>query len=261
MRVHGKTAIVTGGGTGIGRAASLLLAKEGAAVLVTDINEKTGQETMRLIQDAGGRAHFVKHDVTNEADWIRVAEQAETVFGKVDILYNNAGIFEMGALLDTDVEQWNRMMAINVTGPFLGMKHIVPVMIRGGGGSVINMSSNAGLFGAANMALYGTTKGAVRMLSKNAAMEFAEQGVRVNSVHPGYIHTQMIEYAARVANKQPEDQAEFVPLKRLGQTSDVANMVLFLASDESSYVTGAEFVVDGGVVSGQSIWKKEEVQA
>lgn len=149
------------------------------------------------------------------------------------------------------------MMSINVTGAFLGMKHVVPLMLKKQSGSVINASSNAGLFGVAGMAAYRASKGAIRIETKDAAIEFAPY-VRVNSIHPGYIRTQMIEYAAQIANKQPEDQAVTVPLKRLGNPIEVAQMVLYLAADESSYVTGSEFVIDGGVTAGQSVWDKAE---
>jgi NAD(P)-dependent dehydrogenase (short-subunit alcohol dehydrogenase family) len=258
MRVNDKVAIITGAGTGIGRATALLFAKEGARIVVTDINEQSGSETANLIREHGGQAIFVKHDVIQETDWSNVVEKSINAYHKVDILFNNAGIFIMSSLLETTVEQWNHLMGINVMGCFLGMKHIIPVMMSNNGGSIINASSNAGLFGAAGLSLYGASKGAVRILTKDVAMEYAQHQIRVNSIHPGYIKTQMIEYAAKVAKKDPEDQSTLVPLKRLGTTSDVANMVLFLASDESGYITGAEFVIDGGVSAGQSVWAEKE---
>jgi NAD(P)-dependent dehydrogenase (short-subunit alcohol dehydrogenase family) len=256
-RLKDKVALITGSGTGIGKTTALLFAKEGALVIITDINEENGLRTVDEIKQKGGNAIFLKHDVTREEDWVRVVEEATKEYDSIDILFNNAGIFKIKPIFETSLEEWNQMMSINVTGAFLGMKHVVPHMIKKQSGSVINASSNAGLFGVAGMAAYGASKGAIRTLTKDAAMEFAPY-VRVNSIHPGYIRTQMIEYAAKVANKQPEDQAVTVPLKRLGDPIEVAKMVLYLASDDSSYVTGSEFVLDGGVTSGQSVWEKAE---
>lgn len=256
-RLKDKVALITGSGTGIGKTTALLFAQEGALVIITDINEENGLCTVDEIKQKGGNAIFLKHDVTREEDWVRVVEEATKEYDSIDILFNNAGIFKIKPIFETSLEEWNQMMSINVTGAFLGMKHVVPHMIKKQSGSVINASSNAGLFGVAGMAAYGASKGAIRTLTKDAAMEFAPY-VRVNSIHPGYIRTQMIEYAAKVANKQPEDQAVTVPLKRLGDPIEVAKMVLYLASDDSSYVTGSEFVLDGGVTSGQSVWEKAE---
>jgi NAD(P)-dependent dehydrogenase (short-subunit alcohol dehydrogenase family) len=257
VKLKNKVALITGSGTGIGKTTALLFAQEGASIIVTDINEESGQSTVAEIQQQGGNAIFLQHDVTKEEDWIWVVKEATKIYDTIDILFNNAGIFVIKPIFETTIEEWNQMMSINVAGAFLGMKHVVPYMINNKSGSVINASSNAGLFGVAGMASYGASKGAVRNLTKNAAMEFAPY-VRVNSIHPGYIRTQMIEYGARVANKQPEDQAVSVPLKRLGDPIEVAKLVLFLASDDSSYATGAEFVLDGGVAAGQSVWEKDE---
>ncbi|WHY94722.1 glucose 1-dehydrogenase [Neobacillus cucumis] len=257
MKLKDKIALITGSGTGIGKTTALLFAQEGASVIVTDINEENGRSTVDEINQNGGNAIFLKHDVTKEEDWIRVVEEATKVYDSIDILFNNAGIFFIKPIFETSLEEWNQMMSINVTGAFLGMKHVVPHMLKKQSGSVINASSNAGLFGVAGMAAYGASKGAIRIMTKDAAMEFAPY-VRVNSIHPGYIRTQMIEYAAQVSNKQPEDQAVTVPLKRLGNPIEVAQMVLYLASDASSYVTGSEFVIDGGVTAGQSVWDKAE---
>lgn len=257
MRLDQKVVIVTGGGTGIGRETARLLSKEGAHIVVTDIHEPTGRETVDLIKSTGRQALFVKHDVTNEHDWQTVVEKTLHEFGTIDVLFNNAGIFVIKPLIDTTIEEWNHLMGINATGCFLGMKHVLPTMINHRRGSIINASSNAGLFGAAGLSMYGASKGTVRILTKDAAMEYAAYNIRINSIHPGYIKTQMIEYAAQVANKEPEAQAKLVPLKRLGTPSDVAHLVLYLASDESSYITGAELVIDGGVSAGQSVWEQE----
>ncbi|MEH7505513.1 glucose 1-dehydrogenase [Neobacillus drentensis] len=258
MKLENKVAIITGSGTGIGKTTALLFAKEGASVVVTDINEENGKKTVNEIEKLGGNAIFVKHDVGNEEDWKNVVDQTLIHFDTIDILYNNAGLFTISPLLETTVDEWNKLMTVNVTGSFLGMKHCIPIMIKKRKGSIINASSNAGLFGAAGLTLYGASKGAIRIMTKDAAMEFGNDNIRINSIHPGYIKTQMIEYAANVAQKNPEDQAKYVPLRRLGETRDVANMVLYLASDDSSYVTGAEFVIDGGVSTGHSVWESEE---
>ena len=257
MRLDSKIAIITGGGNGIGKTTALLFAKEGAKVVVTDINEENGINTVQDIRKNNGEAIFIKHNVSNEQDWVHVVESTLNAFGRIDILFNNAGIFYIKPLIENTLEEWNQLIDINVTGTFLGMKHVIPIMMKNGGGSIVNASSNAGLFGASGLTSYGTSKGAVRIMTKDAAMEYAEYNIRINSIHPGYIKTQMIEYAAQVANKTPEAQGDLVPLKRLGKPLDVAYMALFLSSDESSYVTGAEMVVDGGVSSGQSVWAKE----
>ncbi|KQO17790.1 SDR family NAD(P)-dependent oxidoreductase [Paenibacillus sp. Leaf72] len=259
MRLKGKTAVITGGGTGIGRATSLLFAGEGASAVVTDIDEDSGLRTVKEIIELGGQALFVKHDVRSETDWEEVAAQTANIYGKADILFNNAGLFLIKPLLETTLADWERLMSVNVTGVFLGMKHIIPLMLAGGkGGSIINASSNAGLFGASGLTLYGATKGAVRIMSKDAALEFASANIRVNSIHPGYIHTQMIDYAAELASKKVEDQGALVPLGKVGSTLDVARLALYLASDESSYATGAEFVLDGGVSAGPpDVWKQK----
>ncbi|PWA13065.1 short-chain dehydrogenase [Pueribacillus theae] len=258
MKLKNKVALITGNGNGIGKTTALLLSKEGASIVGTDINEKSGKQTVNEINNQGGDAIFIQHDVSNDDNWKSVINKALSTFGTIDILFNNAGLFIIKPLLETTIEEWNHLMNVNVTGTFLGMKHVIPIMIENKGGVVINASSNAGLFGATGLTLYGASKGAVRIMTKDAAMEFAPYNIRVNSIHPGYIKTQMIEYAAKVANKEPEDQANFVPLKRLGNTLEVANMVLYLVSDEASYITGSEFVLDGGVSAGQSVWEQEE---
>jgi len=250
-RISGKVAIVTGGGSGIGRASALRLASEGATVVVTDIDARSGEETVKLIKDKTGKAKFIRLDVTDEGGWRSLVESVEREYGKIDILLNNAGIYIIKPLVDTTVEEWNRLMAINVTGTFLGMKTTVPVMQRHGGGSIINLSSAAGLWGFAGHTLYGASKGAVRIMTKDAAVELGPQKIRVNSIHPGYINTGMAQYGAEVSNTTIEEiGASMYPLGRIGEPEDVANMVLFLASDESRYVTGAEMTVDGGGTAG-----------
>ncbi|KOP77973.1 short-chain dehydrogenase [Lysinibacillus sp. FJAT-14745] len=250
MRLENKIAIITGGGTGIGKETALLFAKEGAKVVITDINEQSGSATVKDIQAIGGEALFVRHDVSNEDDWKKVTDETIHAFGKVDVLFNNAGIYIIKPLAEIELADWNRLMSINVTGVFLGMKHIMPLMAKQNKGSVINASSIAGLTGAAGHVLYGASKGAVRIMTKDAAMEYAAAGVRVNSIHPGYIDTGMADYASETTGNSKEQLGKnLFPLGRLGSVNEVAKMVLFLASDESSFSTGAEFVIDGGATA------------
>ncbi|PJO40718.1 SDR family NAD(P)-dependent oxidoreductase [Lysinibacillus xylanilyticus] len=250
MRLENKVAIITGGGTGIGKETALLFAKEGAKVVITDINEQSGSAAVKDIQAFGGEALFVRHDVSNEDDWKKVADETINTFGKVDVLFNNAGIYIIKPLAEIELAEWNRLMSINVTGVFLGMKHIMPLMAKQNKGSVINASSIAGLTGAAGHVLYGASKGAVRIMTKDAAMEYASAGVRVNSIHPGYIDTGMADYASETTGNSKEQLGKnLFPLGRLGSVNEVAKMVLFLASDESSFSTGAEFVIDGGATA------------
>lgn len=245
-RVSGKVAIVTGGGLGIGRATAELLAKEGARVAVTDIDEEAGRETVARIDAAGYQAAFFEHDVAEEAQWERIVERVEDAFGPPTVLVNNAGIYLIKPMGEMTLDEWNRLMNINVTGVFLGMKHCAPRMRNQGGGSIINLSSVAGLIGAADHTCYGASKGAVRIMTKDAALELAEDGIRVNSVHPAYIDTQMAEYGARERNATKEDLHAMHPIGHMGEPIDVAYAVLYLASDESKFVTGTELVLDGG---------------
>lgn len=250
-RVEGKTAIVTGGGSGIGRSSCLRLAGEGANVVVTDIDEERGEETAGLISQDGGEATFLRHDVTSEDDWESVVREAEDRYGRVDVLLNNAGLYLIKPLAETTLEEWNNLMAINVTGVFLGMKHTAPLMAERESGSIINLSSVAGLMGVPGHALYGASKGAVRIMTKDVAMEYAASQVRVNSIHPGYINTGMAEYGAEASGTTVEQLGQdMYPMGRIGEPEDVANVVLFLASDESRYMTGAELVIDGGGTAG-----------
>lgn len=250
MRLENKVAIITGGGTGIGKETALSFAKEGAKIVITDINQESGNQTLKDIQDNGGEALYIRHDVSKEEDWKKVADDTIKTFGKVDILFNNAGIYIIKPVAEIELEEWNRLMSINVTGVFLGMKHIMPLMAKQNNGSVINASSIAGLTGAPGHVLYGASKGAVRIMTKDAAMEYAPFGVRVNSIHPGYIDTGMADYASEISGNSKEKLGkDLFPLGRLGSVKDVANTVLFLASDESAFTTGSEFVIDGGATA------------
>ncbi|HRD46290.1 MAG TPA: glucose 1-dehydrogenase [Caulobacter sp.] len=258
-RVAGKVALVTGAASGIGLGCAQLLAAEGASVVLTDIQDDKGREAAAAI---GGDALYLHHDVTSEDAWISVAAEVEKRFGKLHVLVNNAGIGIGGPVTDFSLADWRRQMAINVDGVFLGVKHSLPLMRRSGGGSIINISSVAGLMGAPNMTGYCATKGAVRLFTKAAAMECAtaRDGVRVNSVHPGIIETPIWDtISSTVAdggNAAPQRTmnlddmtAVATPLGYKGWPVDIAQGVLFLASDESRYMTGSELVIDGGMTA------------
>ncbi|MBL8538572.1 MAG: glucose 1-dehydrogenase [Hyphomonadaceae bacterium] len=250
-RVAGKVAIVTGGGVGLGRASSLLLAREGAKLVVTDVDEGTGSATAQAIIEQGGEAMFARHDVASEQDWIRVMEQTQARFGDLDILVNNAGVALEGNVEAASLERWRQLMAINLDGVFLGVRAAIGAMKHRGAGSIINLSSIAGMVGIAGAAAYCASKGGVRSLTKAAALHCAQVGyrIRVNSIHPGYIWTPMVEnfLAATpdpVAAKAAAAAAH--PVGHMGEPDDVAYGVLYLASDEAKFVTGAELVIDGG---------------
>jgi len=261
FRLDGKTALVSGAARGIGAAIAEALAQAGASVMITDILERAGQETVERIKRGGGEAAFFKHDVTDEAQWQAAIAQAEKEFGPLEVLVNNAGI-ETAALLSLcTVEDFRRVIDVNVTGVFLGLKHAVRAMSPGGssgrGGAIVNMSSVAGLIGTTGHISYHASKGAVRLLSKAAAVECAQlqTGIRVNSVHPAIVGTEMGENFVRhfVDLKLAPDfataEAAFKaahPMGHFGDTADVANAVIYLASAASKWVTGTELVLDGG---------------
>lgn len=241
-RLEGKVAIVTGAAQGMGAAHARVFIKEGAKVVLTDLNDGKGQA---LASELGDSALFIKQDVTREEDWAQVIETAEAHFGPVDILVNNAGITQSKSLLETSLDDYRRILEINQVSVFLGMKSVVPSMIKAGGGSIVNISSINGLVGGAIG--YTDSKFAVRGMTKAAALECAAYQIRVNSVHPGVIETPMILQADTKA--AVEAFAKHIPLKRVAKSEEVSNLVLYLASDESSYSTGSEFVVDGGITA------------
>lgn len=247
MTVKDKVVVVTGAAAGIGRTTAEQFAKAGAKVVATDVDVKGLEGTAESITKAGGEVLTVAHDVAVEADWIRVLEHAKARFGGIDVLVNNAGIYIIAPLAETTLETWNKLMAINVTSVFLGSKHVVPYLLERKGGSIINISSVAGLRGAAGHTLYGASKGAVRVMTKDLAAELGPVNIRVNSVHPTYVKTAMVDYATKISGKSADELGtKMSPLGRLAETADVANMVVFLAAEESSYLTGSEFVIDGG---------------
>lgn len=245
-RVENAIAIVTGGAVGIGRSVAEHLAAEGAKVAVTDINEEEGEATVAQIRASGDTAQFYSHDVTDEDAWEHVVDDINNVWGAPTVLVNNAGIYLIKPLEETTVEEWRNLMDVNVTGVFLGMKHVVPAMRADGGGSIINLSSVAGLVGSANHVCYGASKGAVRIMTKDAAIELAEAGIRVNSVHPAYVDTGMADYGAEKNDATKEELDAMHPIGFMGQPEDIAYAIVYLASEESRFVTGSELVIDGG---------------
>jgi 3(or 17)beta-hydroxysteroid dehydrogenase len=252
-RVKGKVAVVTGGGMGLGRAASLLLASEGASVVVTDIDEASGRDTVRMIAEAGAVSLFLRHDVSREDEWLPVMQAVEQNFGRLDVMVNNAGIAIARNVEETTLDDWKRTMAVNLDGVFLGCKHAIQLMKRTGG-SIINLSSIDGIIGEADLAAYCASKGGVRTLTKAVAVHCAEAryGIRCNSIHPGYIWTPQTEKYLTDLGSVEIEKAKATkrhPIGFLGEPSDVAHMVLYLASDESRFVTGAEMVVDGGYLA------------
>ena len=257
-QVQGKVAIVTGGASGIGAACAETLAREGARVLLTDLDDARGEALADRIRSGGGEAHYLHQDVTDEARWPEVIAEAERRYDRLDIMVANAGIGIMGQTVDMSLADWRRQMAVNVDGVFLSVKHAIPAMRRSGGGSIILMSSVAGLRGSAGLAGYSATKGAVRLFAKSVAMECAREGIRVNSVHPGIIETPIWEKlpaGLSGGRNAPIDArvlaAAGVPMGEPGQAQDIADGVLYLASDAARHVTGAELVIDGGMTAGR----------
>lgn len=249
-RVKDKVVIVTGGAAGIGKATCLLLAKEGAKVAVTDILNEQGKTLVEDIINNSGEAAYWHLDVSQEAEVEKVFTEVRQKWGKIDVLVNNAGISGVNKPTHEITEQeWNSLMAINVNGVFFCTKHAIPAMIHAGGGSIINLSSIYGLVGAADSPPYHASKGAVRLMSKNDALLYAKNHIRVNSVHPGFIWTPMVESFIQQqgdpeAARQKLDSLH--PIGHMGDPDDIAYGILYLASDESKFVTGAELVIDGG---------------
>ena len=238
-RLDNKVVVVTGAPRGIGATTARFFDREGAKLLLCDVREELLAE---VAAEIGGHARRL--DVTSSSDWERAVEEAEARFGRVNVLFNNAGIAINNGVEDTTEEEWSAIVAVNQTGVWLGMKHIVPAMRRAGGGSIVNASSIYGIIGSGGATAYQATKGAVRLMTKTAAVQYAAEGIRVNSVHPGVINTSMLSEG--VPPDVQEQLKAATPLGRLGEAEDVAAAVLFLASDEASFMTGAELVVDGG---------------
>jgi len=246
-RVAGKVVLVTGGGSGIGRATSIALAREGATVIVTDLDVAGGEATVRTI---GAAASFLPQDTAKSADWVRVIEQIQAKHGRLQGLVNNAGILGTypSSFENEDLESWRKVQSINMDGVFLGCKHAVPAIRDAGGGAIVNLSSIAGLGGTPELSAYGASKGAVRQFTKTVAVYCARRGykVRCNSVHPGIIMTPMAEKLFK--NEEARRRSlERIPLGEFGQPEDIAAGILYLISDEARHVTGAELVIDGGI--------------
>lgn len=229
----------------MGKADALLFAQEGAKVAITDLQEDKIKDVVAEIEALGGEAIGLKHNVASEEDWVRVVDETMKKFGKIDILVNNAGISNATPFMDLTVEGWEKTMTINVTSIFLGQKYVIPHMIEAGGGSIVNISSIAGLTGGSGAGPYTASKGAVRMLTKATAVDFAKHNIRCNSIHPGFIETPMTVDMFKDEQMTQWFQSQ-TPLPRLGKAEDIARGVLFLASDESSYITGVELPIDGG---------------
>ena len=249
MRLEGKVAIITGGANGMGAEECRIFAREGAKVVIADIVEEEGRQLEAEIAESGGDAVFMKLDVTSESNWKDTVEATVARYGKLDILVNNAGISGTHDSDTMSTEAWDTFMDINAKGVFLGMKSVIPQMQSAGGGAIVNISSISGIVGqSGNHMGYNASKGAVRIVTKSAAVQYAQDGIRVNSVHPGTMPPMRSSAAAR--NQEViSGTLDSVPMGRRGRTEEVGNAVLFLASDEASYITGAELVVDGGLTA------------
>ncbi len=245
MRLENKVALISGGARGMGAVEAKLFAQEGAKVVIGDVLDEDGKRTEAEINETGGDCVFVHLDVTDAAQWRNAVNEAVSRFGKLDILVNNAGIYRTNTVLDTSASEWDQVMDINAKGVFVGTKAALPELKKTGAGSIVNISSVAGLVGNKMSSAYTASKGAVRLFTKSTAIQYAADGIRANSVHPGTIETPMT--AALLATPEyRQDRMERTPIGRLGKPEDVAYGVLYLASDEASFVTGAELVIDGG---------------
>ena len=247
-RLEGRVALVTGAASGIGKATAKRLAEEGAAVLVTDIQVEAGEATVAELREQGARAAFARHDVTSESDWEAVVATAVEEFGSLDILVNNAGMGDIKPIEETTVEEWHRTVDIDQLGVFLGMKVAADALKNSGHGSVVNVSSIFGTSGGFGVSpAYHAAKGAVRTLTKNVALHWATEGVRVNSIHPGFIATPILEQSRNTPIW--DGMVDLTPMGRLGTPEEIAAGVAFLASDDASFVTGLELYVDGGFIA------------
>ena len=248
-RLEGKVALISGGARGQGAVEARMFAEEGASVIIGDILDEQGRQTEAELQELGYNVTFVHLDVTSESDWNAAVQAAVSAYGKLDILLNNAGILIRKNIEETTEEDWDRIFSINAKGVFLGTKAAIPAMRENGGGSIINISSTAGLVGSPNgSASYTATKGAVRLFTKSTAIQHAGEGIRCNSIHPGPIETDMIADTL----SDPDNLAlrmQRLPLGRVGKPSEIAYGAIYLASDESSFVTGSELVIDGGTTA------------
>jgi NAD(P)-dependent dehydrogenase (short-subunit alcohol dehydrogenase family) len=245
-RLDGKVALITGAARGQGETEARLFAREGAQVALTDVLVDLGQQVAASIRASGAEAMFLQLDVSNPDEWNEVVRHTVQTYNRLDILVNNAGIAQRDGLTGTRAEDWDRVMAINAKGVFLGMQYAIPAMLQSGGGSVINISSTSGIVGFPGGTAYHASKGAVRLLTKVTAAEYARRGVRVNSIHPGIIETPMTD---NMVAERMQLLLDRTPMGRKGTPMEIAYGALFLASDESSFMTGAELVIDGGMTA------------
>ncbi len=250
-KLDGKVAIVTGGASGIGRASALLFAQEGAKVVVADVDPK-GREVAEEIAKSGGTGTYVRTDVSKPEDVEALVREAVDAYGKLDVIFNNAGIEgEQRFTADCSVENWDRVLSINLKGVFLGMKYAIPALLKSGGGSIVNTASTAGITGYPSMPAYSASKGGVIQLTKTTALEYAKQGIRVNCICPGGIFTPLVErFTKGLPQEAIQKMVEAVhPVGRFGTPEEVAKLALYLASDDSSFCTGAPFIIDGGMTA------------
>ncbi|WP_308635034.1 SDR family NAD(P)-dependent oxidoreductase [Paenibacillus silvisoli] len=256
MRLQNKVILITGSGSGIGKSTALLFAREGAKLIINDLSEQHGTETVREIQEAGGEAVFIRADVTNPAEVSAMVDQIIAKYGVIDVLFNNAGISGVGVLHEIEPEAWDRVINVNIRGVFLPSKYVIPHMIERRSGSIINMSSCIAEIGLARRASYAATKGAVLALTKSMQVDYAQYNIRVNALLPGTIMTPFVENYLKTSYADPASAIEGLKKRQLseelGLPDDVAKAALFLASDESSFVMGAPLYVDGGVVFGKN---------
>jgi cyclopentanol dehydrogenase len=248
-RLDGKVAIISGGARGQGATEARMFAKEGAKIVIGDLLNAEGQAVAAEIAELGGDCTYVHLDVTSEDDWRAAVETAVSEYGKVDVLINNAGILMNGRVEDTTVEAWDAVLDVNAKGVFLGTRAVIEEMRKAGGGSIINISSVAGMIGSPNTTAYNASKGAVRLLTKSTAIQYGRENIRCNSIHPGPIDTDMIQLVWQDPSRSREETIARTPLGRIGTVEDITYGAMFLASDESSFMTGSELVMDGGVTA------------
>jgi NAD(P)-dependent dehydrogenase (short-subunit alcohol dehydrogenase family) len=246
VRLKDKVMIVTGGGSGIGQAAALRCAQEGARVVVTDIVEAGGLETEKALRDRAGEGVFIRADVTKEEDWLAVVDTVERRYGRLDVLFSNAGTNLSKPVTDVTVKEWDDVIDLNLKGVFLGAKHTIPLMLRTGRGSIVNNSSSFGLIAFPNMPAYCASKGGVIALTRQLALDYARQNIRVNCICPGPTLTPRVRKHFERGDVSADNVLRGVPMGRFAEPEEIAAAVLFLASDEASYVTGTALVVDGG---------------
>ncbi len=250
MRLDGKVTIITGGGSGMGRTAADLFAREGARVVVADFSEASGEAAAAAVRAAGGQATFVKADVSNEADARAMVQHAVATYGRVDALYNNAGVMPEAdhSVIDTDVDTWDKVMAVNVRGVFLGCKYAIPQMLEQGSGSIINIASFVAILGCSvPQDAYTASKGAVLALTRSLAVQFAGRGVRSNSISPGPVETPLLMEWLLADEAAKQLRLARNPSGRFGKPEEIVNVGIYLASDESKWTNGSNFVIDGGI--------------